>query len=209
MKSVSSKATPRLLRALETQEFVKLGDSRPTRVNVRLLAATNRNLKQEAAEGHFRPDLYYRLSVVVLPVPPLSARRADVPALVQYFTQYFAAKLRQRPLQVSPEAMQALERYNWPGNIRELKNVVERAAILTPPGQPLALDELPLEVQLAAAPGPASDATLDADPRSLRNAERQHVQRILLECGGNKAEAARVLGVAHTTLYRKIQEYGL
>jgi DNA-binding NtrC family response regulator len=202
-------AQAKLLRALETQEFVKLGDSRPTRVNVRLLAATNRNLKQEAAEGHFRPDLYYRLSVVVLPVPPLSARRADVPALVQYFAQYFAAKLRQRPLQVSPEAMQALERYGWPGNIRELKNVVERAAILTPPGQPLALDELPLEVQLAAAPGPAPDAALDADPRSLRNAERQHVQRILLECGGNKAEAARVLGVAHTTLYRKIQEYGL
>ena len=199
-------AQAKLLRALEVREFTKLGDTRPTRVNVRLLAATNRNLKHESEAGHFRADLYYRLSVVELVVPPLSARLTDVPVLVQHFTQYFGAKLRQKPLQISPEAMQALMSYAWPGNIRELKNVVERASILTPPGQPLAPDDLPAEIQVAA-PRPSS-ATSD-DPRTLRNAERLHVQRILQESSGNKAEAARVLGIAHTTLYRKIQEYGL
>ncbi|NML64301.1 sigma-54-dependent Fis family transcriptional regulator [Hymenobacter sp. RP-2-7] len=199
---LESGAQAKLLRALETQEFTKLGDGRPTRVNVRVLAATNRDLKQQGEAGHFRPDLYYRLSVVVIAVPPLSARRTDVPALVRHFAQHFGVRLRQPPLQISPEALRALEHYDWPGNIRELKNVVERGAILTPPGQPLALEDLPLEIQRSG--GPASD-----DPRTLRNAERRHVQLILEACGGNKAEAARVLGVAHTTLYRKIQEYGL
>ena len=202
---LESGAQAKLLRALESQEFTKLGDGRPTRVNVRVLAATNRNLKQESELGHFRADLYYRLSVVVVPVPPLSARLADVPALVQHFALHFAAKLRQAPLQITPEALQTLASYAWPGNIRELKNVVERAAILTPPGQALAVEDLPLEVQLAGQ----QPATATDDPRTLRNAERLHVQRILLECGGNKAEAARVLGIAHTTLYRKVQEYGL
>jgi len=200
-------AQAKLLRALESQEFTKLGDTRATRVNVRLVAATNRNLKQEADAGRFRADLYYRLSVVVVPVPPLSARRADVPELVAYFGQHFAAKLRQRPLAVAPEALRALENYGWPGNVRELKNVLERAAILVPAGQPLRLEDLPIEIQLAALP--QAQAAAADDPRTLRNAERQHVQRILLECGGNKAEAARVLGIAHTTLYRKIQEFGL
>ena len=196
-------AQAKVLRVLETQEFTKLGDSRPTRVNVRLVAATNRNLRQEADAGRFRPDLYYRLSVVVIPVPALSARRADVPALAEHFVQHFAAKLRQRPLALTPEALLALQAYGWPGNVRELKNVLERASILTPADHPLLVEDLPVEIQLAAAP-PASD-----DPRTLRNVERQHVQRTLLECGGNKAEAARVLGIAHTTLYRKIQEFGL
>ena len=197
----------KLLRVLEGQEFIKTGDTKPTRVNVRLVAATNRNLRQQAEQGHFRSDLYYRLSVVVVTVPALSARRADVPALVQHFTQHFAAKLRQRPLLLSAEALWALEHYRWPGNVRELKNVLERASILTPPDQPLAMADLPIEIQLAALP--EGTATANDDPRTLRNVEKQHVQRILLECGGNKAEAARVLGIAHTTLYRKIQEYEL
>lgn len=201
-------AQAKLLRALESQEFTKLGDTRPTRVNVRLIAATNRNLKQQAEAGLFRPDLYYRLSVVTIPVPPLSARRADVPALVRYFAQHFGAKLRQRPLELTAGAMRALELYSWPGNVRELKNVLERAAILTPPDQPLAVEDLPLEVQLAVLPSAQSDPASD-DPRTLRNAEKMHVRRILLESHGNKAEAARVLGIAHTTLYRKIQEFGL
>jgi len=198
----------KLLRVLESQEFLKVGDTKPTRANVRLIAATNRNLRQEAAEGHFRPDLYYRLSVFVVPVPPLGARRADVPELAGFYLQYFAAKLRRPPLALRPEALAALQAYPWPGNVRELRNVLERAAILTPPGQAVEVAGLPLEVQLAAAPGPSASVA-DEDERSLRNAERQHIRRILLEVNGNKAEAARVLGIAHTTLYRKIQEYGL
>lgn len=145
---------------------------------------------------------------MTIPVPPLSARPGDVPALVEHFAQHFAAKLRQTKLTVSPAALRALEGYSWPGNVRELKNVLERAAILVPAGQSLAVEDLPIEVQLAALPRPPADSSGD-DPRTLRNFERQHVQRILQECDGNKAEAARVLGIAHTTLYRKIQEFGL
>ena len=201
-------AQAKLLRALESQEFTKLGDTRPTRVNVRVVAATNRNLKQRAEAGEFRPDLYYRLSVVTIEVPPLSARAGDVPALVAHFTRHFAAKLRQKPLSLSTEALQALEHYPWPGNVRELKNVLERAAILTPPDRPVEVDDLPLEVQLAALQTGQPNGPSD-DPRTLRNVERQHVQRMLLECGGNKTEAARLLGIAITTLYRKIQDFGL
>ena len=201
-------AQAKLLRALESQEFTKLGDTRPTRVNVRVVAATNRNLKTEAEAGRFRADLYYRLSVVGIGVPPLSARPGDVAVLVNHFAGLFATKLRQGPLAFSAEALQALEHYAWPGNVRELKNVLERAAILTPPGQTVEVDDLPLEVQLAARLTGQGPEAAD-DPRTLRNVERQHVQRILLECGGNKTETARLLGIAITTLYRKIQDFGL
>lgn len=197
----------KLLRVLEAQEFTKIGDTKPTRANVRVVAATNRHLRQEAELGHFRPDLYYRLSVVVVAVPALSARRADVVPLTEHFLQHFAVKLRQRPLTVAPEALRVLESYPWPGNVRELKNVLERASILTPAAQPLDVDGLPLELQLFAHAGTPTSSP--EDERSLRSAEKQHIQRMLLECAGNKTETAKVLGVALTTLYRKIQEYGL
>jgi two-component system NtrC family response regulator len=216
---LAPEAQAKLLRALESREFTKLGDSRPTRVNVRVVAATNRNLKQEADAGHFRLDLYYRLSVVVLAIPPLRARQGDVPILAQYFAQYFGNQLRQPPLRIGSDALHALETYTWPGNVRELRNVLERASILTPTTRALELADLPLEIQLAALdtqlgppptaePAPTLDPAAD-DPRLLRNAEKLHIQRMLHECGGNKAATARVLGIAHTTLYRKIEEYGL
>ena len=201
-------AQAKLLRALETQEFTKLGDTKPTRVNVRLVAATNRTLRQQVDAGHFRADLYYRLSVVVIAVPSLHDRRTDVPVLARFFAQHFAVKLRRRPLELTAEAVRALEAYSWPGNVRERKNVVERASILTPPDEPLTVAGLPIEVQLAVMPEALTGEVSD-DWRTLRNVEKLHVQRILHETSGNKAEAARVLGVAHTTLYRKIQEYGL
>jgi two-component system NtrC family response regulator len=214
---LAPEAQAKLLRALESREFTKLGDSRPTRVNVRVVAATNRNLRQEAEIGLFRLDLYYRLSVVVLGIPPLSVRLGDVPELAQHFAQHFASQLRQRPLLISPEAMHALQTYTWPGNVRELRNVLERASILTPPGHALAITELPIEIQLAAleaqlGPPPVAAPETDSaaqDPRLLRNVEKYHIQRILQECHGNKAATARVLGIAHTTLYRKLEEYGL
>ncbi|HEX8505993.1 MAG TPA: sigma-54 dependent transcriptional regulator [Hymenobacter sp.] len=197
----------KLLRVLEGQEFIKTGDTKPTRVNVRLVAATNRNLRLEAEQGHFRPDLYYRLSVVVVAVPALNARRADIPALVESFLLQFSAKLRKRPLAVTDEALRVLQHYPWPGNVRELKNVLERASILTPPDQPLTVDGLPFELQLFSVAGPPASAP-DGE-RSLRRLEKDHIQRILLETAGNKTEAARQLGIGLTTLYRKIQEYGL
>ena len=195
----------KFLRVLELQQFTKLGDTKPTNVNVRLVAATNRNLKQEAAEGRFRPDLYYRLSVFTITVPPLSARPTDVPLLAAFFLQHFAARLAKRLPGLAPETLTLLQAYPWPGNVRELKNVLERAAILAPADQPLAADYLPDEFHALTRPRPLTDAGDD----SLRALEARHIQRLMQELGGNKPEVARRLGIGLTTLYRKLQEYGL
>jgi two-component system NtrC family response regulator len=197
----------KFLRVLELQQFTKLGDTKPTNVNVRLIAATNRNLKQEAAEGRFRPDLYYRLSVFTIDVPPLKARPTDVPALADYFLQYFAAKLRKRLPSLDAECLRLLQQYQWPGNVRELKNVLERAAILAPADQPLTAAYLPDEFHALLAPNSA--AALSPDDCSLRAVEARHIQQQLHKVQGNKTEAARQLGIGLTTLYRKLQEYGL
>ena len=195
----------KLLRVLEAQEFLKIGDTKPTRVNVRLVAATNRNLRQEATEGNFRPDLYYRLSVFTLAVPPLKARPADVAPLARHFLQVFAAKLRKRLPGLDDEALAVLARYDWPGNVRELKNVLERAAILAPDGQPLTADDLPPELQAL----PAGDGVSDDNDKSLRSLEKRQIRQVMQETGGNKMEAARQLGIGTKTLYRKILEYRL
>ncbi len=194
----------KFLRVLELQQFTKLGDTKPTQVNVRLVAATNRNLKQEAAEGRFRLDLYYRLSVFTISVPPLSARSADVPALADYFLRHFAARLAKRLPGFAPDTLRLLQAYAWPGNVRELKNVLERAAILAPAGEPLGPDYLPDEFQ--ALDGRAAPP---AGGESLRALEAQHIGRLMRERAGDKPDVARRLGIGLTTLYRKLQEYGL
>ncbi|GAB3844345.1 sigma-54 dependent transcriptional regulator [Hymenobacter terrigena] len=196
----------KFLRVLESQSFTKLGDTKPTKVNIRLVAATNRNLKQEAAEGRFRPDLYYRLSVFTILVPSLKDRPADVPPLAQHFLQYFAARLSKRLPGLAPEALAMLQRYPWPGNVRELKNVLERAAILAPNGELLSADYLPDEFHALGRPArPGADA---AD-ESLRALEARHIGKLMGELEGNKPEVAKRLGIGLTTLYRKLQEYGL
>ncbi len=192
----------KFLRVLELQQFTKLGDTKPTQVNVRLVAATNRNLKQEAADGNFRLDLYYRLSVFTIVVPPLSARTADVPLLAAYFLQHFAARLAKRLPGFEPDALRLLQAYAWPGNVRELKNVLERAAILAPAGQLLAADYLPDEFHARAGAPPAGGD-------SLRALEAQHIGRLMRERAGDKPDVAKRLGIGLTTLYRKLQEYGL
>ncbi|WP_324673266.1 sigma-54 dependent transcriptional regulator [Hymenobacter sp. GOD-10R] len=194
----------KFLRVLELQQFTKLGDTKPSSVNVRLVAATNRNLKQEAAEGRFRPDLYYRLSVFTIDVPPLKARPSDVPLLANFFLQYFAAKLGKRLPGFEPECLRLLQQYEWPGNVRELKNVLERAAILALPNEPLNADLLPDEFHARARP-----VRLDGDDESLRAVEARHISRIMLDLQGNKPEVAKKLGIGLTTLYRKLQEYGI
>ena len=194
----------KLLRAIETQEFTKLGDTKPSRVNVRLVAATNRNLRQEADQGHFRADLYYRLSVFVVTVPPLNARRDDIEPLAHHFLRLYAAKLRKRLTGMDAEFLQALLHYDWRGNVRELKNVLERAVILADE-EVLTVDTLPAEFQSMSFPAAAADAT----GRSLRGVEKRQIELVLQETTGNKAEAARQLGISVKTLYRKILEYGL
>ncbi len=193
----------KLLRVLETQEYYKLGDSKPARANVRLVAATNRNLRAEADAGHFRADLYYRLSVFVVPVPPLNARREDIEPLAEYFLRFYAAKLRKRLRGMDAEFARLLRTYDWRGNVRELKNVLERAVILA--DEELTADTLPPEFQALALAG----ADEPAASRSLWAVEKRQIQLVLHEVGGNKTEAARQLGIGVKTLYRKLQEYGL
>ena len=196
----------KFLRVLESQTFTKLGDTKPTKVNVRLVAATNRNLKQEADEGRFRPDLYYRLSVFVINVPSLKERPTDVPPLAHYFLQHFAARLTKRLPGIEPEALALLQRYRWPGNVRELKNVLERAAILAPAGEMLSADYLPDEFHALGRPAkPGADAADD----SMRAVEARHISKLMGELDGNKPDVAKRLGIGLTTLYRKLEEYGL
>ncbi len=193
----------KFLRVLEMQQFTKLGDTKATSVNIRLVAATNRNLKQEAAEGRFRPDLYYRLSVFTILVPSLRERASDVPLLAAFFLQHFAARLAKRLPGLASETVGALQAYAWPGNVRELKNVLERAAILAPAGELLALEYLPEEFQSGARPA------FSTDDESLRALEAKHIRRLMGDLQGSKPEVAKKLGIGLTTLYRKLQEYGL
>ncbi|WP_411567684.1 MULTISPECIES: sigma-54-dependent transcriptional regulator [unclassified Sphingobacterium] len=190
----------KILRVLETGEFLKVGDSKPTKVDVRIIAATNRNLESEIASDHFRSDLFYRLSVFTVELPPLRERTQDIATLAQYYADIFALKSNLKPLQMTPEFVQALESNPWRGNIRELKNVIERSVILSEGGV-LDVQSLPFgERDVREGSGVLSNF-------SMANMERQHIQRVLKHTNGNKAEAARLLEIGVATLYRKIEEY--
>lgn len=194
----------KLLRVLESQEFLKIGDTKPTKVNVRILAATNRNLQTEIETNHFRSDLYYRLSVFKITLPAMRERKKDIPLLAEYFMRYFASKVNKQVNKLSNGFVQRLEAYDWPGNIRELKNIIERAVIL---GDCNELDEtlLPYEIQ-NAQPARSGHGLSAFD---LSAVEKLHIQRVLNHTHGNRAEAARLLNIGVATLYRKLKDYGL
>lgn len=194
----------KLLRVLESQQFLKIGDTKPTQVNVRILAATNRDLQSEIETNHFRSDLYYRLSVFQITLPPLRERNKDIPLLAEYFMQYFASKVKKQVNTMSEAFAGKLEAYGWPGNIRELKNVIERAVILCDSNE---LDEtlLPYDIQ-HLQPARANNSISAFD---LSSVEKLHIQRVLNHSHGNRAEAARLLNIGIATLYRKLKEYGL
>ena len=194
----------KLLRVLESQQFIKIGDTRPTQVNVRIIAATNRDLLAETAKGTFRLDIYYRLSVFQITLPPLRERKKDIKLIAAYFVNYFAAKVKKPVPQLSRAFIDKLEAYNWPGNIRELKNSIERAMILTDEN---GLNEslLPINLQehvLSNLPDQPQTFNLDS-------IEKLHIQRVLNHTKGNRTETARLLNIGIATLYRKLKEYGL
>jgi two-component system, NtrC family, response regulator len=189
----------KLLRVLEAGEFIKVGDTKTIKVNVRIIAATNRNLQQEIEAGHFRSDLFYRLSVFQIVLPSLRERIKDIPALANHFAMVFAAKTNKPVPVLQKEYLEALQHYDWPGNIRELKNIIERSVILNDEQQ-LTVKNLPVELQ-AAHPQSLHSAF------ELAGAEKLHVQKVLNYTKGNKTEAARLMGIGLTTLYRKIEEY--
>lgn len=192
----------KLLRILETGEYIKVGDTKPTRVNVRFIAATNRNLQEEIAAGRFREDLFYRLSVFQVSLPPLRERVGDVPLLARAFVKQLSRQGGHPVNAMTPAFLHALEQQPWKGNIRELRNVIERSLIVCE-GDSLDVQDLPLDMQQGADGQPA------AGDFELSAMERRHIARVLSYTKGNKTEAARLLKIGLTTLYRKIEEYKL
>ena len=191
----------KLLRVLENGEFIKVGDTKATKVSVRIIAATNRDLKQEVNEGKFREDLYYRLNVFSIFLPGLRDRKKDIPILAKHFLEIFSLKINHLVTGMSEEFLNSLQKHDWKGNIRELKNVMERAVILADEAK-LVVQSLPVEMQTQCLNQDSIQSSFD-----LSSVERHHIQKVLTYCKGNKTEAARLLNIGLTTLYRKLEEY--
>jgi DNA-binding NtrC family response regulator len=187
----------KLLQVLDTGELRRVGGTRVHRVDVRIIAATNKDLTQEAQTGRFREDLYYRLNVVTLSLPPLRERKEDIPPLIEHFLDRFRVTGKP-PLTASPESMQILTEYPWPGNVRELANTIERLVILAG-GQCIVPEDLPANIR--------SPVGRSFGPTSLAEMERLHIARVLSETGGRKMRAARLLGIDLKTLNKKIRDY--
>jgi two-component system NtrC family response regulator len=192
----------KILRVLETGEFLKIGETKVTKVDVRIIAATNRNLEQEIANEHFRSDLFYRLSVFSIYLPALRERKQDIRLLAHHFTQIYSLRAKRKEIQLSSEYITALENHDWKGNIRELKNCIERSVILSDTDV-LGVETLPF-ANLTVATGAKMLSAF-----SMASVEKLHIQKVLQHTQGNKAEAARLLEIGIATLYRKIEEYKL
>ncbi len=196
----------KLLRALQEREVIPVGSTTAIPVDVRIIAATNRDLDEEIRRGQFRTDLYYRLNVIALHIPPLRERKEDIPLLTEHFVQRLAGD--NGSLEVTDEAMDLLMRYEWPGNVRELENALERAAVLSAPGgKGIEPQTLPERVVSAPPPQLAGDR-LPPNP-TMEIIERAYIQWVLQAEGGNKSRAAEVLGIDPSTLYRKLNRYGI
>ena len=191
----------KLLRVLETGEFVKVGDTKTTRVDVRILSATNRNLKEEIANGRFREDLYFRLSVFRILLPPLRQRREDILLLAQHFIGLYARQIGRTAPSLSSEAKNIFLAYQWPGNVREMMNAIEHGLIVC--DSEITPGDLPIDM-LTRETSSESNDSLD-----LKSVERNHIVKVLKFTNGNKTETARLLKIGLTTLYRKIEEFGI
>jgi len=199
----------KLLRVLQEREFTRVGGDAPVRVDVRLIAATNRHLPDLLAAGKFREDLYYRLNVVGLSVPPLRERREDIPLLVQHFLETFAQRNRKPIKGVTPQAMDGLIRRSWPGNVRELMNAVERAVVLARTDYLPAEDFALLPSEEAPREQPVLSPAAAAESLALDEIEKTTILRALESAGGNKSETARRLGITRRTLHKKLKAYGV
>jgi transcriptional regulator with PAS, ATPase and Fis domain len=207
----------KLLRVLQERELERVGDSNTVKVDVRVIAATNNDLKQMVADGRFREDLFYRLNVIPVELPPLRDRREDIPLLVQHFLEKFAVELRaplnghgnDRPLTVAQEAMRALMAFPWPGNVRQLENAIERAVALSLGRSQIEASDLPGEVRQAAVTIAVPDLSFPEDGLDLdqyvHNIERELIRRSLERTRGNKGQAARLLNLKRTTLVEKLK----
>lgn len=193
----------KLLRVLETNEYIPVGETTSKKSNFRLIAATNRDLKSESEAHRFRSDLYFRLNIFEIIIPPLRERVKDIAPLTRFFVKQFSEKTNKKELQISAEFLEKLETYNWPGNVRELKNIIERSVILAN-DDILTQDVLPYEIQHQQH---NSNKSLSAF--SMQSIEKLHIQKVLNYTKGNKAETARLLEIGIATLYRKLDEYNI
>ncbi len=220
----------KLLRALQEREFERVGDTRTIRVDVRIIAASNRDLLELALAGNFREDLFYRLNVVPIYLPPLRERTEDVPALVTHFLNFYKEKNDRYVAHIDPRALEAMQRYAWPGNVRELQNYVERAVVMAP-GDELTYDLLPEAVRTGRQPkslGPrtmsfdelteelvvqglngATDDDVDLHGRIVNRVEREVISQVMTLCDSVQIKAAARLGINRNTLHKKLKEYGL
>jgi DNA-binding NtrC family response regulator len=197
---ISSKLQLDLLRALEERRFYRVGGTEPIHVETRIIAATNRDLRKAVEDGDFREDLFYRLNVIPMVLPPLKDRKEDIPLLIEHFLERLELETGKRLSGISPEAMDLLLAYDWPGNVRELKNVLERGAVLAK--EPvIQADDLGLALQ-------DGDAGTE-ETGSLREVERSHILKVLNEQNWNVTRSAQTLGIDRVTLYSKIRKYGL
>jgi DNA-binding NtrC family response regulator len=185
-------------RVLETGEFYRVGETKSRKVNIRVIAATNRNLEQEVAAGHFRNDLFYRLSVFSLTIPPLRERKEDIELPASHFVKEFSLKTNRREMKMQTGFLNALQTHPWKGNTRELKNVIERCVILADYDE-LTPQLLPSDFNIETGP----------DVFDLDSVTKKHIQKVLVHTQGNKTSAAKLLGIGLTTLYQKIKDYGL
>lgn len=193
----------KLLRVIETGELIKVGESKPTKVNVRIIAATNRDLQKEIEAGNFREDLFYRISVFQIKLPALRERVIDIELFAKHFVNLFSTKTNKKIKNISDECLEALRQHAWNGNIRELKNVIERSVILTN-GEDITLESFPVELQNNTKQNNKGKILSAFD---LASSEKLHIQKVLNYTNGNKTETARLLNIALTTLYRKLEEY--
>lgn len=195
----------KLLRVLESGEFIRIGENHPSKANVRIIAATNCDLSKEIEAGNFREDLFYRISVFQINLPPLRERVMDIEPLAKHFIQQFSLKTNKKITGITSECIDALKLHSWNGNIRELKNVIERSVILTT-GQEINIQSLPIVIQQNIT---SHHKEMYLSAFDLASAEKLHIQKVLNYTNGNKTEAARLLNIALTTLYRKLEEYNI
>ena len=212
---MSLKTQAKVLRVLQEGEVERLGSARTTKVDVRVIAATNKKLEEEIEAGRFREDLYFRLAVIPIAVPPLRERAADIPALVKHFVDQFSKDHNVRPKRLAPSALEALQRHRWKGNIRELRNTIERLVIMTP-GEEIGVGELPEAVRVDPGAGPTdtrgdparADAGSAGTLREFKElAERQFLVDKLRENGWNISKTAEVIGTPRSNLYKKLEQY--
>ncbi|MFO7914401.1 MAG: sigma-54 dependent transcriptional regulator [Candidatus Krumholzibacteriales bacterium] len=195
----------KLLRVLQEREIIPVGGTRPIKVDVRLIAATNADLEENVKNGSFRPDLYYRLNVIPITIPPLRKRQSDIPLLVDHFLKKASEKTNQKKT-ISKKALELMVEYDWPGNVRELENIVERAIVLQE-GDRIMPHDLPDKIRFHSRS--SRNIVLDDTQMTLEELEKEYVISVLDETGWQKKKASEILGINASTLYRKIQRYGL